>query len=677
MGRSLSLRGRHVKSRLARLAVALMLAVGMFSVSGCSILTSSEDSDTSDSSSSDSTFAQVAEDFDASELDLEYTDRDQDPSYDETEATLIELNGSEVSIEGDGASVEDCVITISAEGTYIVSGTLDDGQLVVEVSDEEKAQVVLNGVSIYNQSGPAIYIKEADKCFITLADGTQNVLSDGSDYELEDDSDEPYATLFSRADLTINGSGSLEVDASYRHAICSKDDLVITGGTFVINAVEDGLRGRDCVKILDGDFTIVAGGDGIKSNKDDDAERGFVSIDGGTFDIQAGDDGIQAVTYLRIAGGALNVEATDDAFHSDLEMIIEGGDMTVVAGDDAFHAETVFTINDGEVDVASCYEGYEAEKIYINGGTTSIVASDDAINASTADLEDSSDSTSSDTDSSDSDGDTSESDTDIAQEDEAADVPDAPDMEDASDEASAMQGVSMSTVATSEGDDGLLNDINEGQMNGGAPDNAFAETGDGQTMGDENCLIQINGGYTVLDADGDGVDSNGSIEITGGVLLVNGPASGADGAFDYDISATISGGTVLMVGSSQMAQNFTEGTQPFVYTSVSGNAGDSVALVDADGNTIVSLTATKQFGMVLASGASLEEDGEYTLVIGGSVEGANEDGYVEGGSVSGGSSTEVTASTTASEGLGGLGSDGNPMDAGQSGDVQVERREHF
>ena len=113
-----------------------------------------------------------------------------------------------------------------------------------------------------------MYVKQADKCFITLADGTQNALTDGAEYVLEDGSDEPYATLFSRADLTLNGTGALTVTSAYRHAVCSKDDLVITGGTYVVNAVEDALRGRDCVKIADGDFTLIAGGDGIKSNKD-------------------------------------------------------------------------------------------------------------------------------------------------------------------------------------------------------------------------------------------------------------------------------------------------------------------------------------------------------------------------------------------------------------------------
>lgn len=197
-------------------------------------------------------------------------------------------------MEGNGATVDGSTVTITAEGVYVVSGSLDDGQLAVEAPEDAKVQIVLAGATIHNEDGPAVYVKQADKCFITLADGTQNALTDGAEYVLEDGSDEPYATLFSRADLTLNGTGALTVTSAYRHAVCSKDDLVITGGTYVVNAVEDALRGRDCVKIADGDFTLIAGGDGIKSNKDTKATKGFVSIDGGTFVIEAGDDGIHA-----------------------------------------------------------------------------------------------------------------------------------------------------------------------------------------------------------------------------------------------------------------------------------------------------------------------------------------------------------------------------------------------
>lgn len=586
-------------------------------------------------------FQEVADAFSVDALDLEYTDRDQDASYDEAMATRIELSGSGATVTGEGASVAGSDITIEAEGTYIVAGSLDDGQLAIDVADDAKVQVVLAGATIHNEDGPAIYVKQADKCFVTLAEGTENALSDGAAYTLEDGSDEPYATLFSRADLTLNGTGSLSVDAAYRHGICSKDDLVICGGTYTVGAVEDGLRGRDCVKVLSGDITVTAGGDGVKSNKDDDPERGFVTIDGGTLDVTAGDDGIQAVTYLRVSGGDLRIEASDDALHSNLEGALLGGTVAVDVGDDAFHAETVLNVDAGSFNASSCYEGLEAEKIYMNGGDVNVVASDDALNASAADLS----------------GEDSSTTTDAATVDAADDgVPSddgAATAEGAGEPPRDASGGQASTPP--DGFGGGDFDPNEAQAGGGAPDGAFAEGMNedgtmqpGATMGDEDCLIQINGGTVVLDSQGDGIDSNGSVEITGGTVLVNGPSNGADGAFDYDLSATVSGGTVLMVGAVGMAQNFTGGTQPFAFAQASGGEGDTIQVLSEDGAVLAELTATKGFGAVLASSPQFAEGGTYSLVVGDST-------------------TELTASTTASGGFGGLGAGGGPMGAGQPG----------
>lgn len=336
-------------------------------------------------------FEEVAAAFDESALDLDYSKRDLDASYDASSATVITLSGDSASVQGAGAQTSAAGVVISSAGTYIVSGELTDGQLMVDAGDDDKVQLVLAGATIHNEDGPAIYVRNADKCFVTLDAGTENSLSDGSSYALESDSDEPYATLFSRCDLTLNGSGTLNVTSAYRHAVCSKDDLVVVSGTYNISAVEDGLRGRDSVKVRDGVFAIQAGGDGIKSNKDDDPTKGFVSIDGGAFDIQAGDDAVQGKTLVRLAGGTLTVAANDDTFHSDLEMHLLDASIEASAGDDAFHAETKLTVDGGTVNVTSCNEGYEAEKVYVNGGDTHIVASDDGVNAGAADLSDDAD----------------------------------------------------------------------------------------------------------------------------------------------------------------------------------------------------------------------------------------------------------------------------------------------
>ena len=659
-------------TRLACGAIALLALSGVLAMEGCAaVSTGAENSAASEqtaaASASDTEYAsfeEVAAAFDESALDLDYSKRDLDASYDASSATVITLSGDSASVQGTGAQVSADGVVISSAGTYVVSGELTDGQLLVDAGDDDKVQLVLAGATIHNEDGPAIYVRNADKCFVTLDAGTENSLSDGASYALEDDSDEPYATLFSRCDLTLNGSGMLNVTSAYRHAVCSKDDLVVVSGTYNISAVEDGLRGRDCVKIRDGVFVIEAGGDGIKSNKDDKPTKGFVSIDGGTFDIQAGDDAVQGKTLVRLAGGSMTVAANDDAFHSDLEMHLLGSAIEVSAGDDAFHAETKLTVDDGTVNVTSCNEGYEAEKVYVNGGDTHIVASDDGVNASAADLSD------------DADADTVSSTLPnggtpgVPGQGGGAAAPNAggqapagaPQGGQAPEAAGAQQGAQAPDAAgTQQG--GSAPELPAGGNAAGAGNGADpgrqggdSAAGGGMGQADDDCLIRINGGYLVVDSVGDAIDSNGNVEVTGGVLLVSGPTS--DGAFDYDGSATVSGGTVLMVGSTGMAQSFTSGTQAFAMTSASGEAGQSVCVVDGSGNVVASFTAIKRFGMVLASSPAFAEGGEYTLVIGGEVANANADGYTDSGTVSGGSETAITASCTASAGVGGMGAGG-------------------
>ena len=612
-------------TRLACGAIALLALSGVLAMEGCAaVSTDAENSAASEqaaaASASDAEYAsfeEVAAAFDESALDLDYSKRDLDASYDASSATVITLSGYSASVQGSGAQASADGVVISSAGTYVVSGELTDGQLLVDAGDDDKVQLVLAGATIHNEDGPAIYVRNADKCFVTLDAGTENSLSDGLSYALEDDSDEPYATLFSRCDLTLNGSGTLSVTSAYRHAVCSKDDLTVVSGTYNISAVEDGLRGRDSVKVRDGIFTIQAGGDGIKSNKDDKPTKGFVSIDGGTFDIQAGDDAVQGKTLVRLAGGSMTVAANDDAFHSDLEMHLLGASIEVGAGDDAFHAETKLTVDDGTVNVTSCNEGYEAEKIYVNGGDTHIVASDDGVNASPADLSD------------DADADT------VSSTLPNGGTPGAP----------GKGGGAATPDAGGQAPAGA-------QQGGSAPEPPAGDNAGGVGQADSSCLIQINGGYLVVDSAGDAIDSNGNIEVTGGVLLVSGPTGDGNGAFDYDGSATVSGGTVLMVGSTGMAQSFTSGTQAFAMASASGEAGQSVCVVDGSGNVVASFTATKRFGMVLTSSPAFAEGGEYTLVIGDEVANVNADGYTDSSTVSGGSETAVTASCTASAGMG-------------------------
>ncbi len=631
----------------------------LFSATGCSTTDGGESSvastaevleeNASGKSVEYSSFEEVGAAFDASALNLEYSKRDMDASFDESSATKITLSGGSASVSGSGAVAEGSSVTISTAGTYIVSGNLTDGSITVTTSENDKVQIVLNGVKIASSSGPAIDIQSADKCFITLAEGTQNSLSDGSAFT----SEYANACIYATCDLTINGSGSLDVSGNYRHGVFSKDDLVVYGESINVSAVEDGLNGKDSVKIGAGNISITAGADGVKSSKSTNPEKGFVYVGGGSLSIDAEDDGVQAKTYLCIAGGSIEIDAADDALHSDLEGALNGGSTSVRSGDDAFHCETKLEVNDGSFVAETCNEGYEAEQVVVNGGDTNICALDDAMNASAANLSDDSESPDANASTSVSSG---EPGSNAAQSDDPIDAPDA-----SSSNADSSEQQNMTPGASQQ--DGAIppelpsGDGSQGGQAGGArgdlgqaPDAQNGMERRGQAPGgqggapgasDSNCLIQINGGTVVLDSQGDGVDSNGNAEINGGTLLVNGPSSDGDGAFDYDGEATISGGTVLMAGTVGMAQSFTSGTQAFALMQASGSAGSVIEATDADGNVIATLMATKAFGCVLVSGAGVSDGDTITV----SVDGA---------------ATMATASTTGTNGIATGGMGGGP-----------------
>lgn len=639
-----------------------------------------------------STFAEVAAAFDASALDLEYSKRDTDPSYDAASATKIALADGGCTVDGSGAAADGAVVTISEEGTYVLSGTLGDGHVVVDAPDTAKVQVVFDGVNIACSNGPAFYVKSADKCFVTLADGSENMLADGATYAA-DAEDEPYGALFSKDDLTINGSGSLTVEGAYENGIVSKDDLVITGGTINVNAVADGLRGKDCVKIADGTITVVAGGDGIKSNNDSDATRGFVSIDGGTITVNAGDKGVKAEFYARVAGGTLVLNSADDAVHSNLEVLIAGGNLTINAGDDAIHGETRLVVDGGTIDVQSCYEGLEAQEVIVNDGEVYVEASDDALNAAVADLtdgdgSDSASGTVGDPGAAAPDGqqpgqmpqDGQFGDPRGGQEPEGGfqvpegadgQMPEPPDGFDGQ-QAPGGQMPDGQAPEPPSGFDGQQTP--DGQMPDGQARDFGGRGGMGGGMGggmaqsSDACFIQINGGKVVFNAGNDGLDSNGNVEINGGLVLGTGPSNGMDGALDYDLSAVVNGGTFILLGSVGNTTGLDQSTHPFVSAQVSGNAGDLVALTDESGNVLASLSASQRFTGVMASSASMETGKTYQVVVGGSVSGADERGYASSGTVSGGSATSVVAGTDASAvGMGAMGGHGGNMGGGRGG----------
>lgn len=542
---------------LASASVACVLALA-----GCT-------GNSTESSSEDTTVATYA---DIDNMDLAYTDRDKDTSYDEASATKIVLDGESAQVEGSGVQVDGANVTIDSTGTYVISGELTNGQVRVNIPDTDKIQLVLAGASIHNETGAALYVEQADKCFVTLAEGTENELSDGADYSFAEGEDEPDATLFSKDDLTINGTGSLAVEANYSDAITSKDDLTITGGTYDISATEDGLCGKDSLKILDGVFTVETGEDCLKSSRDDDPTKGFVCIDGGTFELNAGDDAVHGETYLRVTKGDLTVP--------------------------------------------TCNEGLEAMVVQVDDGNIQIASKDDALNAAAPSV--SSDQSASDEAFEDASGQErqGEKESQLPRRPNAQDGGQTPPDLSSGDRPEPPEGSEAQQPPTNDGEQqpSTKNDQQPQQPNMSSAQERFRPGG--AEEGNESCKIIINGGTITLEAEGDAIDSNGSFTINDGTIFVTGPTSNGDGALDYALDAACNGGTLLITGSAGMAQDFTSSAQPSAFIQVKGAANQEIIVADQAGMELFSYTPNASYETVIVSSPDFEDGKEYSLVIG-------------------------------------------------------------
>lgn len=289
-----------------------------------------------------------------------FTDRDKDASYDEASATKVNLS-----------EIKDSTYTITKEGTYILSGTYS-GQIVVNVADTAKVQLVLDGVTITNESSAAIYVKEADKVFVTLKDGTTSTLTTSGSFVATDDNNVD-GVIFSKGDLTINGSGSLKI-SSTAHGIVGKDDVVITGGNIDITSAKKGISGKDSVRIADGTINFTTGTDGIHSENNDDTSKGFVYIEGGTITINAADDGIHSGTTLDIVGGKIDITNSNEGIEGK-DVNISGGEINIVSTDDGINATASSTTGE-----KASMQAQDAS-INISGGKITVNAEGDGIDS--------------------------------------------------------------------------------------------------------------------------------------------------------------------------------------------------------------------------------------------------------------------------------------------------------
>lgn len=565
-------------------------------------------------------------------------------------ATLL-LAGSaladgSITLSPDGSTSTDAsvridgqTVTITQAGTYQIAGTLDDGALIVESGENAKITLVLGGVSIKNSTGAAIQIATADDVTIELSEGTTNVLQSGEEVDIAAATESEEASggaLQSKVDLKIKGKGSLTVLGYLNNGIHCTKDLKIKNGNISVTALGHGIKGKNSVTVSGGTVTVTSGKDGITSDETENEEKGFVTIEDGEiiitsvgdgvsaettltvtdgvisiisgggsanaqqktdnmrgwwdFDNSASDDdivsckGLKAGKALVISGGSITIDAQDDALHTDGDMTISGGECILSTGDDGAHAALSLTVLDGKITVLTSYEGLEANQITLAGGDLDITASDDGINANGG-----------------SNG--------------------------FSGGFGGGFGGGRGGMGGSFG--GRRSDTNSqsGDMtppdnnNMTPPDNSNMQTPPDDTS-DKQPVLLITGGKITVNADGDGLDSNGNLREEGGDITINGPSNGGNGAIDIGTenggAGFISGGTLIALGTSSMAENFgSTSTQcAFLVTMNSFGAGETITITDSQGNVLYTGVTVKSANSVVFSSADLVVGETYTVTIG-------------------------------------------------------------
>ncbi|MEV4282532.1 carbohydrate-binding domain-containing protein [Actinoplanes xinjiangensis] len=519
----------------------------------------------------------------------------------------IELTGTSATSSAEGVTIDGATVTITAAGTYTISGELA-GQIVVNAPDAT-VTLILDGAEITSSTTAAIAATAVKELVVQLADGSTNTLSDASTYA--DDAD-VNAALFSGGDLTVTGDGGLTVTGNGNDGIASKDGLLVVSGTIAVTAKDDGLRGKDYVAVTGGTITVTAGGDGVKADNTEDADSGYVSVSGGTVTVTSDGDGVDAATDIAVTrgtlsikaggghtvepaddtsakglksgvitvleGGTVTVDASDDAVHTDGAVHFNGAKVSVASGDDGVHAEGAQIIDGGSLEVTAAVEGLEAATFVLNDGTVHVVSSDDGIN-----------------------------------------------------------GAGGTTTGTDTAD--------QGGRQGGGP-------GGGGEVGDFS--VTINGGTLVIDSEGDGLDSNGVASITGGTVVVNGPEGNGNGALDVNGTFTVSGGTLLAAGSAGMVVTPATGSgQGWISATLDSAiaAGTTVQITDGGGTVVATFVTAKSVQNITYSSAKITGGESYTVHTGGTATGTGTGGLAESGTL--GSATKVATVTAGQAPAGG------------------------
>lgn len=549
--------------------------------------------DTAASSSSFSTSVKSGEKLD---VDTHYSE--QDLSWDTSSETAIDLSNPTAT---DGVTVEDGTLTITKAGTYKLSGEYQ-GQIKVETANSDAVRLVLDNANITNSSGAALNVVNADEVILYSASGTTNTIGDGADYTATGE-DDPDAVVYSKADLTIAGEGTLKVNGNHEDGIHTSDGLVIASGTLEVNAANTGIKGKDYVDILGGTINVTAQQDGIKSTNDTDEGQGWTRLSNGTVTVNAGDDGFKASRVVEISGGSLTVEQSDEGIEAQY-INVSGGDVNVTSADDGMNAS--LKTSDSESTDSSANTSDTADQQQNNQQQGSLPGGQQNGTSN--------------------------------QQQQGTGQPQPPAMSGTSQDGTSQNG----TTGTGQQQNNTQNQGNQnmgqppampggnaqdgtsqngttatGQQGMGQPPQGGMPGGGGGTFEVIDAAINVSGGNITVNAEGDGIDSNGVTTLSGGTLIVNGPSQGGNAALDTNGDLLLNGATVLSGSTADMFEApSTNSTSGYLkLTNSSGfEQGSTVQVADSSGKVVANYKVTKSnVQLVLVSSSSIVKGQSYTV----------------------------------------------------------------
>ena len=552
-----------------------------------------------DTAASNSSFSTNVKSGEKLDVDTHYSE--QDLSWDTSSETAIDLSNPTAT---DGVTVEDGTLTITKAGTYKLSGEYQ-GQIKVETADSDAVRLVLDNANITNSSGAALNVVNADEVILYSASGTTNTISDGADYTATGE-DDPDAVVYSKADLTIAGEGTLKVNGNHEDGIHTSDGLVIASGTLEVNAANTGIKGKDYVDILGGTINVTAQQDGIKSTNDTDEGQGWTRLSNGTVTVNAGDDGFKASRVVEISGGSLTVEQSDEGIEAQY-INVSGGDVNVTSADDGMNAS--LKTSDSESTDSSANTSDTADQQQNNQQQGSLPGGQ-------------------------------QSETSNQQQQGTGQPPQGqpPAMSGTSQDGTSQNG----TSGTAQQQNNTQNQGNQnmgqppampggnaqdgtsqngtsgtGQQGMGQPPQGGMPGGGGGTFEVVDAAINVSGGNITVNAEGDGVDSNGVTTLSGGTLIVNGPSQGGNAALDTNGDLLLNGATVLSGSTADMFEApSTNSTSGYLkLTNSSGfEQGSTVQVADSSGKVVANYKVTKSnVQLVLVSSSSIVKGQSYTV----------------------------------------------------------------